>query len=178
MSTTAANLDLFPESTSAAELVSPDAFARKKAELERRKQVIREATQLAYAHLKSSNPLTSPSATRNYLTLELAGEEREVFCCLLLDTRHRVIGFHRLFYGTIDAAHVHPREVLKLALLENASAMIIAHNHPSGVAEPSQADLAITRRLRDALGLVDIRLLDHFIVGGKEVVSMAERGLV
>ena len=122
--------------------------------------------------------LTSPQMTRDYLRLQLSEEPHEVFCCLFLDTRHRVIAFERTFHGTIDAAHVHPRVVVKAALDHGAAALIVAHNHPSGIAEPSQADLAITRRLRDALGLVDIRLLDHFIVGSAEVVSLAERGLV
>ena len=100
------------------------------------------------------------------------------FACLFLDTTHRPIRYERLFRGTVDAAHVHPRVVVKRALQVNAAAVIVAHNHPSGVPEPSQADLVITRRLRDGLALVDIRLLDHFIVGHREVVSLAERGLV
>lgn len=125
-----------------------------------------------------SEGLHSPDATRQFLRAELRDEPHEVFCAIFLDTRHNVQCFERLFRGTIDAAHVHPRVVVERALANRAAALIVAHNHPSGVAEPSQADLAITRRLRDALGLVDIRLLDHFIVGDADVVSLAERGLV
>jgi DNA repair protein RadC len=104
--------------------------------------------------------------------------EHEVFCCLYLDKRHRLIHFEELFRGTIDGASVHPREIVKLALQRNAAAIIIAHNHPSGVAEPSQADEMITQRVKDALGLVDIRLLDHIVVGDGVSVSLAERGLL
>jgi DNA repair protein RadC len=101
-----------------------------------------------------------------------------VFTCLFLDNRHRVIECEELFRGTIDGASVHPREVVKRALQLNAAALILAHNHPSGVAEPSQADQQLTRRLREALGLVDIRVLDHLVVGDGEAVSFAERGLL
>lgn len=143
---------------------------------------LQAALELARRHLKEtlerSHPLTSPQATRDYLRAALRDRPHEVFCALMLDTRHRVISFEELFTGTIDSAHVHPRVVVEKALQQRAAALIIAHNHPSGVAEPSQADLAITRRLRDALNLVDIRLLDHFIVGDTEVTSLAERGLV
>lgn len=143
---------------------------------------VQAALELARRHLKSNlsrgQALTSPEMTRKYLASELRHRPHEVFCALMLDTRHRVISFEELFTGTIDSAHVHPRVVVERALARRAAAVIVAHNHPSGVAEPSQADLAITRRLRDALGLVDIRLLDHFIVGDGEVVSLAERGLV
>jgi DNA repair protein RadC len=143
---------------------------------------LQAALELARRHLRESlsrgQPLTSPQATREYLRAALRDRPHEVFCALHLDTRHRVIAFDELFTGTIDSAHVHPRVVVEKALARRAAALIVAHNHPSGIAEPSQADLAITRRLRDALGLVDIRLLDHFIVGDAEVVSLAERGLV
>lgn len=143
---------------------------------------LQAAVALARRHLRArltrGDALTSPDATRRFLRAELRHRPNEVFCALLLDTRHRVIAFRALFHGTIDAAHVHPRVVVETALTDRAAAVIVAHNHPSGVAEPSQADLAITRRLRDALALVDIRLLDHFIVGDAEVVSLAERGLV
>ena len=126
----------------------------------------------------NAKTMTSPAATRDYLRLSLAERPNEVFCVLFLDTRHRLIAFEELFYGTIDSAHVHPRVVVERTLQLGAASLILAHNHPSGVAEPSQADLAITRRLRDALGLIDVRLLDHFIVGDTEIVSLAERGLV
>ena len=122
--------------------------------------------------------ITNPEDTRTYLRLKLAEREAEVFCVLFLTNRHRVIAFTEMFQGTIDGATVHPREVVKQALRLNAAAVILAHNHPSGVAEPSRADEAITRRLRDALALVDIRVLDHLIVGGQDTTSLAERGLL
>lgn len=122
--------------------------------------------------------LTSPAATARFLRAQLRDLQHEVFCCLLLDNRNRVIRFEELFRGTIDTASVHPREVVKLALAHNAAAVILAHNHPSGVAEPSQADERITARLRQALGLVDIRVLDHFVVGDDAAVSFVERGLL
>ena len=122
--------------------------------------------------------LTSPQMTAQYLRASLREETREVFACLLLDSQHRVLAFERLFYGTIDSAAVYPREVVKCCMRHNAAAVILAHNHPSGVAEPSQADERITQRLQEALSLVDIRVLDHFIVGDAEVVSFAERGLI
>jgi DNA repair protein RadC len=122
--------------------------------------------------------LSAPSTTREYLAALLAPQERELFMMLALDNRHRVIASEILFAGTIDGASVHPREVVKCALKHNAAAVIFSHNHPSGVAEPSQADELITRRLRDALSLVDIRVLDHFIVGAGQTMSFAERGLL
>ena len=128
--------------------------------------------------LRRGNALSSPQATRAYLSVKLGDREFETFCCLFLDTRHRVIEFVELFRGTIDHASVHPREVVKEALRLNAAAVILCHPHPSGIAEPSQADELITRRLVDALRLVDIRVLDHLIVAGSEVVSFAERGLL
>lgn len=100
------------------------------------------------------------------------------FACLFLDNRHRVISYDEMFFGTIDSATVHPREVVRRALFNNAAALIIAHNHPSGVMEPSEADRRITSLLRDALSLVEIRILDHFIVGGNNVVSMTELGML
>ena len=121
--------------------------------------------------------MANPRATRDFLRARLRDREHEVFCCLFLDNRHRVIAFEEVFRGTIDGASVHPREVVKLALARNAAAVILAHNHPSGVAEPSQADELITGRLRDALALVDIRVLDHIVVGDGRCVSFAERGL-
>ena len=127
--------------------------------------------------IRRGDALCSVAHTRQYLQAQLQACQQEVFAVLFLDNRHRVISFERLFYGTIDGASVHPREVVKRALAKNAAAVIFAHNHPSGVAEPSQADQAITRRLKEALALVDIRVLDHFVVGD-EVVSFAERGLL
>lgn len=128
--------------------------------------------------LQRGPALTSPAQTRTYLTAQLRGHPCEVFAVLLLDNRHRVIAFEELFRGTIDGASVHPREVVRRALAHNAAAVIAAHNHPSGVAEPSPADEALTHRLREALGLVEVRLLDHFIVGDGEPVSLAERGVL
>lgn len=128
--------------------------------------------------LERSDALTSPLLTRQYLRACLRDEQREVFACLFLDSQHRVIAFEPLFYGTIDAASVYPREVLKSALKHNAAAVIFAHNHPSGVAEPSQADQQITQRLIKALSQVDIRVLDHIVVGDAEALSFAERGLL
>ena len=122
--------------------------------------------------------LNAPSATREYLKTMLAPQERELFLVLALDNRHRLIASDILFAGTIDGASVHPREVVKCALRHNAAAVIFAHNHPSGVAEASQADELITRRLRDALALVDIRTLDHLVVGAGQTLSFAERGLL
>lgn len=128
--------------------------------------------------LDRADALTSPAVTREFLRARLRDLPHELFCCMLLDNRNRVIAFEELFRGTIDGASVHPREVVKLALQRNAAAIILAHNHPSGVAEPSQADEMITRRLRDALSLVDIRVLDHFVIGEGDCVSFAERGLI
>ncbi len=128
--------------------------------------------------LRHGPSLTSPRAARDFLVARLRDRDQEVFCCLFLDSRHRLIAFEELFDGTIDGASVHPREVVKQALRRNASAVILAHNHPSGVAEPSQADEIITVRLRDALALVDIRVLDHLIVGDGTCSSLAERGVL
>ena len=122
--------------------------------------------------------LTDPRRCGEYLRAWLGPYPYEVFACLFLDNRHRVIAGEELFRGTIDGASVHPREVVRRAIGHNAAAVILAHNHPSGVAEPSAADVAITRRLRDALALVDVRVLDHLIVGEATPVSLAERGLV
>lgn len=122
--------------------------------------------------------LSSPKTVRDFLRLKLAGFTYEVFSVMFLDNRHRLIAFTEMFRGTIDGASVFPREVVKEALAHNAAAVIFAHNHPSGVAEPSQADELITLRLKDALGLVDIRVLDHVIVAGNETTSFAARGLI
>lgn len=122
--------------------------------------------------------LDSPGATRHYLIHQLAERGHEVFAVLFLDNRHRLIECQEMFRGTIDGASVHPREVVKEALRLNAAAVILAHNHPSGVCEPSHADQLITQRLREALALVDIRVLDHLIIAGADSLSMAERGLL
>lgn len=120
--------------------------------------------------------LSDPGATRRFLQLRLRHQPHEIFACLYLDNQHRVLDFEELFRGTLDGASVYPREVVKAALRHNAAALIFAHNHPSGIAEPSTADRSLTRRLREALSLVDIRVLDHLVVGDGEVVSLAERG--
>ena len=129
------------------------------------------------SYSSASPPLTSPQASKDYVKLQLATFEHEVFACVFMDNRNRVITFEKLFRGTIDGASVYPREVVKACLRHNAAAVILAHNHPSGVAEPSVADERITKRLKDALALIDVRVLDHLIVG-EEVVSFAERGLL
>lgn len=139
--------------------------------------VLEMAKRHLFEQLARGDALCSPQQTRQYLSAQLANYPHEVFACLFLDNRNRVIAFEKLFYGTIDGASVYPREVVKMALKKNAAATIFAHNHPSGVAEPSKADELITQRLKDALSLVDIRVLDHFVVGD-EVVSFAERGLL
>ena len=143
---------------------------------------LQAALELARRHyqvqLEQGPSLTSPRATRDFLVARLRDRPYEVFCCLYLDNRHRLTAFDELFRGTIDGASVHPREVVREALHHRAAAVILAHNHPSGVAEPSQADELITQRLRDALALVDIRLLDHLIVGDGVCTSLAERGLL
>ncbi|HTB65322.1 MAG TPA: DNA repair protein RadC [Steroidobacteraceae bacterium] len=144
--------------------------------------MLQAALELARRHyrdtLKAGPALDCPDAARGFLLAQLRDRPYEVFCCLHLDTRHRLIAFEELFRGTIDGASVHPREVVKSALARNAAAVILAHNHPSGVAEPSHADELITQRLRDALALVDVRVLDHVIVGDGRCMSFAERGLI
>ena len=132
---------------------------------------------LAIKH-RAGRPLSNPEVTRNYLRLRLADVRNEVFGSLLLDNRHRIIALRELFQGTIDGASIHPRVVVQQVMEENAAAVVFFHNHPSGVAEPSHADEAITRRLKDALALVDVRVLDHFVVSAGESVSFAERGLL
>lgn len=122
--------------------------------------------------------IRSPQDTEDFLKARLGTLEHESFCCIYLDNRHRVIDFCELFRGTIDGTSVYPREVVKESLARNAAAIILAHNHPSGVAEPSQADERITKRLKAACELVDIRVLDHLIIGGGQATSLAKRGLL
>ena len=128
--------------------------------------------------LQRGDSLNSPEATRTYLCAQLAGYDHEVFACLFLDNQHRIIELEELFHGTIDGASVYPREVAKRALYHNAAAVILAHNHPSGLTRPSQADQQITDKLKQALGLLDIRVLDHFIIGDGQPYSFAEHGLL
>jgi DNA repair protein RadC len=127
---------------------------------------------------RAGRVLSKPDETRDFLRLRLADYRNEVFGCLFLDNRHRIIAVRELFQGTIDGASVYPRVVVQQAMEVNAAAVVFFHNHPSGVAEPSHADEAITRRLKDALALVDVRVLDHFVVSAGESVSFAERGLL
>ena len=122
--------------------------------------------------------IASPTDSTHFLLARLRDRPHEVFCCLFLDNRHRVLAFDELFRGTIDNTTVYPREVVKQALHRNAAAVILAHNHPSGVAEPSDADRLITRRIGDALNLIDVRLLDHFVIGDGTCVSLASRGML
>ena len=126
--------------------------------------------------LRDADALRSPDDTRRYLQMQLSGHPYEVFAVLFLDNRHRVLAFEELFRGTIDGASVHPREVVRRALHYNAAALILAHNHPSGVSEPSSADRRITRRLSEALALIDVRVLDHLVIGHGEYTSFAESG--
>jgi DNA repair protein RadC len=140
--------------------------------------VLEMARRHLQAELQRSDSLENPEATRRFLCSRLRHHPYEVFACLFMDNRHRVIVFEEMFRGTIDGASVHPREVVRRALQHNAAAVILAHNHPSGIAEPSRADIHLTRRLSDALALVDIRVLDHLVIGDGDGVSLAERGLL
>ena len=130
------------------------------------------------ARCQVGTALTSPASVREYLQLKLRDRKAENFGAVFLDNRHRVLCFEEMFQGTIDGAQVHPRVVVQRALETNAAAVILYHNHPSGVAEPSRADENITSRLKDALSLVDVRVLDHFVVGAEDVTSFAELGLL
>ena len=136
------------------------------------------AMTLLSARHRRGRAIKSPSDTQAYLRLKLGALKTERFGCLFLDNRHRILGLRELFRGTIDGTSVYPRVVVQEALAINAAAVILYHNHPSGVAEPSQADEQITRRLKAALELVDIRLLDHFVVSAADSVSLAARGLL
>lgn len=139
------------------------------------KAVVEMSRRYLEEHIKRGDALTDVHSVRHYLQHRLRGYPYEVFACLFLDNKHRVIEYEELFRGTIDSASVHPREVIRRTIHHNAAAVIFAHNHPSGVAEPSQADHRITDKLKDALSMLDVRVLDHFIIGD-EVVSFAERG--
>ena len=128
--------------------------------------------------LYRSGPLTSPTQAADFLLRKLRDRRNEVFAVLYLDTRHQVIAYEELFYGSINSAFVHPREVVQNTLAQNAAAIIVAHNHPSGIAEPSPSDCNLTSRLKNALALIDVKLLDHLIIGDGEYVSMSERGMM
>lgn len=144
--------------------------------------IIEQAIKLIQSKLKTpGKALTSPNRVREFLILHLAQLKEEHFSMILLDNQNRVIGFENIFRGTIDGASVYPREVVKTVLAHNAASVILAHNHPSGDPEPSAADIEITKRLKEALALIDVRALDHIIVGGCSktlTVSFAERGLI
>jgi DNA repair protein RadC len=144
--------------------------------------ILQAAVEVARRHfretLRLGPALAAPETTRTFLLAQLRDRPYEVFCCLYLDNRHRLIAFEELFRGTIDRAGVHPREVLRQTLAHNAAAVMFAHNHPSGVLEPSAADELITRRLKEALALIDVRVLDHFIVGDGQCFSFCEHGLI
>ena len=142
-------------------------------------QAVLEMARRALAEqMQRVDALNSPTAVRNYLRLALAGKAHEVFCGVFLDSQNRVLAVEELFRGTLSQASVYPREVIKRALAHNAAALILAHNHPSGVAEPSRADENLTATLKTALALVDVRVLDHFIIGNDTITSFAERGLL
>lgn len=140
-------------------------------------QILERAADIISERYVRSDVFCNPQATKDYLTYKLAGYDREVFAVMMLDNQHQLIELKELFFGTIDAASVYPREVVKAVLEVNAAAVILAHNHPSGEPEPSQADKSITKKLVDALALIDVRVLDHIVVG-KTPVSFAERGLL
>jgi DNA repair protein RadC len=142
------------------------------------KAVLGLAQRHAEAAITDRPLLTDTAAVRYFLQQALSGFEREVFACVFLDTRHHLLAFERLFYGSVDRASVHPREVLKQALAHNAAAVVLAHNHPSGNAEPSPSDVRLTEELRALLLQVDVRVLDHVVVGHGAAVSLAERGLI
>jgi DNA repair protein RadC len=141
-------------------------------------QVIERALEILASRLKFGAALTSPGAVRDYLRLALGPREHEVFVCIWVDAQHRVVGIEEPFRGTLTQTSVYPREIVKSALAYNAAAVIFAHNHPSGVAQPSQADELLTRNLKEALALVEVKVLDHFVVAGTQAISFAERGLL
>lgn len=151
--------------------MGPAKFAQLQAVMEMARRALAE-------EIRNGDIMDSPQSVRNYLRLSLGGKPHEIFVGIFLDARHRTIATEELFRGTLTQASVYPREVVKRALFHNAAAIIFAHNHPSGVAEPSQADETLTQSLKQALALVDIRVLDHFVIGSEAVVSFAERGLI
>jgi DNA repair protein RadC len=151
--------------------MGPAKYAQLQAVLEMARRALEEK-------LKSRDILNSPGSVREYLRLSLQGKQHEVFVGIFLDAQNRTIATEELFNGTLTQASVYPREIVKRALHHNAAAMIFAHNHPSGLAEPSQADEVLTRSLKQALALVDVKVLDHFVVGSDSAMSFAERGLI
>ncbi len=128
--------------------------------------------------LETGETFSNPEQTAGYLSMKLRSYPHEVFACLYLDNHHRLISFNKLFFGTIDTAHVYAREIIRMAIKHNAAAVIFSHNHPSGIAEPSRADIILTKELKKALALIDVRVLDHVIIGNKKTTSFAEKGLL
>lgn len=141
-------------------------------------RIVQRALKILDERIRTGPTLTSPATVRDYLRLLLSGREHEVFVCLWLDAQHRLLFAEEIFRGTLTQTSVYPREIVKAALKANAGAVIFAHNHPSGAAQPSQADELLTRNLKDALALVDVKVLDHFIVAGAHAIGFAERGLL
>ena len=141
-------------------------------------EVLSQARRVLSQRVRRGATMSSPQAVKDYLRLEIGVLEHEVFCVLFLDAQHRIIELKQMFRGTVTQTSVYPREVVKEALTQNAAAVILAHNHPSGAPEPSRADEYLTQTLKTALSLVDVRVLDHLVVGGGDVVSFAERGLL
>ena len=141
-------------------------------------QIINRALNILSERMRSGTPLSSPSAVRDYLLLTLSGKEHEVFVVIFLDAQNRVLAADEMFRGTLTQTSVYPREIVKAALRHNAAAVIFAHPHPSGVAEPSRADELLTQTLQRALALVDVNVLDHFVIAGASALSFAERGLL
>ena len=162
---------LFGADLSAVKGLGPAKRAQFEAALELAKRSIQET-------LRADSALTSPGAVRDYLRLAIANREHEVFVCVWLDAQHRALACEEIFRGTLTQTSVYPREIVKAGLKNNAAAVIFAHNHPSGAAQPSQADELLTRNLKEALALVEIKVLDHFIVAGNQAISFAERGLL
>ena len=175
--------DLLAESGGLAPLLSADekSFCQGKglgqAKFVQMQAVVEMSRRYLEENIKRGDVMNNVSDVKKYLKSRLQHYPFEVFACLFLDNKHRVIEYEELFRGTIDAASVHPREIVRQVLHHNAAAIVLAHNHPSGVAEPSQADNAITQKIKDALEMIDVRVLDHFIIGDN-VVSFAERGLL
>jgi DNA repair protein RadC len=141
-------------------------------------EVMTAARQAVARRVRRGATLSSPTVVRDFLRIKLGALEHEVFAVLMLDAQNRLIEYAELFRGTLTQTSVYPREVVKSALMHNAAALILAHNHPSGVPEPSRSDELLTQNLKQALALVDVRVLDHFVVAGAELCSFAERGLL
>jgi DNA repair protein RadC len=170
---TVVQLDLLPASTNRLAHLKPAQLSP-----DEQTHVIELALQVLSRRYQPGERIDHPGRMRDYLRLRLSEREHEIFALALLDNRHRVLRFEELFRGTVDGCSVYPRVIVQMALKVNAAAVILAHNHPSSVPDPSQADLKITQRIREALALVDIRVLDHFILTRQSVLSFAESGLL